>query len=274
MKKLSSFGLFTFLLISLALMPMAASAISVGTELVMLADVSGSVDATDFALQREGYAAAFRDSAIIQAIEDVGGIAATLVYWSEDQQVSVGWTHVTDSSSSNAFADAIFAAARPGEGTIGIGTGMTAAMNAGTGLLTSNNGFESERWVMDVSGDGSESIACSSYQPNCVPLQNARDAALTAGVDTINALWIQDRNYFGDFPNGSSSINALEYGLNNVIGGTDYFQELVGGFNEFAIGVRGKILGDIKPPPVPEPATLLLLGFGLFGLAGFKRRLK
>ena len=30
---------------------------------------------------------------------------------------------------------------------------------------------------------------------NCVPLQNARDNAFDAGVNTINALWIDDRDF-------------------------------------------------------------------------------
>jgi hypothetical protein len=269
-KKLSKYGLFGFLLISLALLPMAASAISVGTELVMLADVSGSVDSTDFSIQSAGYAAAFRDPEIIQAIENVGGIAATLVYWSAGQAIGVGWTHVTDSTSSNAFADAIASAARP-DG-IGTETGMAKAMNYGTNLFLANSEFESDRWVMDVSGDGSESVDCNFNNPICSAVQNARDDALDAGVNTINALWIQDRTFFGDFPNDTDSINALEYGTNNVIGGSDYFQELVGDFDEFAVGVRGKILGDIKPPSVPEAATILLLGFGLTGIAGLRCR--
>jgi hypothetical protein len=32
----------------------------------------------------------------------------------------------------------------------------------------------------------------------CAPLQAARAASLAGGVTTINALWIGDRDFFGD----------------------------------------------------------------------------
>lgn len=88
---------------------------------MLLADVSGSLDAADFALQRDGYVAAFQDAAIQNIITNLaGGIAVTLMYWSSGQTTAVAWTHLTDAASTNAFATAIAGVARPGG--IGIST--------------------------------------------------------------------------------------------------------------------------------------------------------
>lgn len=247
--------------------PTTVHAIPVGTELVLLADVSGSLDAADFALQRDGYAAAFRDAGVIGLIEATpGGIATTLVYWSDGQSMVTAWTHITDAASAEAFAVAIENAARPSSGS----TGLTDAMIYGTGLLTGDNGFESERWVIDVSGDGAESVKDAFNDDVCETCQAARDAAVASGVDMINALWIDDRDFFGD--DAADIIDAVPYGENNVIAGIDSFAHIVDNFNSFAGGIREKIFIELGPQGVPEPATLFLLGAGIMGLAGMKRR--
>ena len=93
-----------------------ASAAPVDLELQLLVDVSGSVSASEFNLQRSGYEAAFRSASIINAITGgtIGAIAAQLVYWSSTSQqaIGVGWTYIADSTTANAFADAIAAAGR------------------------------------------------------------------------------------------------------------------------------------------------------------------
>src|SRR5262245_41776056 len=99
---------------ALALSAPAARAVPVDLELVLAADASGSVDATDFALQRAGFEAAFRSAAVINAIQSgaIGSIAVPLIDFANDQAVAVGWTLSTDAATSNAFADAVAAAPR------------------------------------------------------------------------------------------------------------------------------------------------------------------
>src|SRR3954454_16257378 len=84
--------------------------------LVLAVDASGSVNQTRFELQRRGYADAFRNPRVLNAIRGLTtqSIAVTMTQWTGptlNVQV-VPWMQVKDEASANALADAIDAAPR------------------------------------------------------------------------------------------------------------------------------------------------------------------
>ena len=227
-----------------------ASAAPVDLELQLLVDVSGSVSTSEFNLQRSGYEAAFRSASIINAITGgtIGAIAAQLVYWSSTSQqaIGVGWTYIADSTTANAFADAIAAAGRPFSG----GTSIDAAIRFANPLYDSN-GFEGTRLVMDISGDGTSSTSST---------EAARDAAEALGI-TINGLPI----------GGSSSVESFY--TNSVIT-SDGFVVAASSFDDFGRAVAKKLEIEIGGSPIPIPAGGWLLLTGVGGLMAMRRRKK
>ncbi len=158
----------------------ARAAQAVDVALVLAADVSRSINDDEFALQRRGYAAAIADPRVIDAIGSGphGAIAISLVEWAgeSEQKTVVDWAVIHDAADARKFAAALLEAPRSFVGRTAIGSAIDFSM----GLL-GESGFEAERQVIDVSGDG------TSNQGR--PVTDARDAALGAGV-TINGLAI------------------------------------------------------------------------------------
>jgi len=241
-----------------------AHAIAVDLELSLVIDVSGSVDTTEYNLQMDGYADAFRSTTVKNAILAGNGIAVNAVFFSSSATEGVPFTLLNSEASILAFADVLDAFVRPSSGVVGTETDIHAGIDAavatfGTETGGAANGFESPRQVIDVSGDGLDNDGSA---PSI-----ARDDALLAGVDVINGLAIE-----GDF----GPFGVTNHYTANVIGGTGAFVITAEGFDDFATAVENKLVTEIigNPNAVPEPVTasLGLLSLGALGMFATRRR--
>jgi hypothetical protein len=247
-----------------------ARAVDVDLELLFLNDVSSSIEGFDYSQQLQGYAAAFRDADVIDRIENgaIGQIAVSIGFFANDLVQSIGWTLVSDAASGEAFASTVEVLARPSVGSLDdLAGALTDAI-----ALFDNNGFTGTREVIDVVTEGADDVNCAFDAPVCVPVQNARDAVLASGIDAINALLLDDRDFFGNDP--EDIIDAVAYGQTNIIGGTGSFAVFNEDFTDFPAAIARKIEREIDPPVIPVPASvpLLLTGLGAIGLMARRRK--
>jgi len=227
-----------------------ARAEEVDLKLVLAADVSRSVDDREFALQREGYAAAFRDPRVMRAIRSgpLGRIAVCFFEWSgtESQKLVIDWTVIGDIESAGYFADRLMREPRSAANRTAIGAAIDTSVK-----LFDVTAVESERRVIDVSGDGTNT--------NGRPPILARDDAVAQDI-TINALVILSPEPMPWNPEHTHPPGGLEnYFKINVIGGPGAFTIVVEGFETFAEAVTNKLVKEIA---LDHGATILAQGRG------------
>jgi hypothetical protein len=99
-----------------------ASITDVDLELSLLVDVSGSVNSTDYNLMIEGYALAFENPSIHDAIAAgaLGAIAINMVQFDGGNSEVIPWTLLDSSTASTSFGTAIRNVIRAGSGGTGV----------------------------------------------------------------------------------------------------------------------------------------------------------
>ncbi len=231
----------------------------VDLELVLAVDVSGSMDADEHRLQRQGYVSAFRHPGVLDAIKSgfLGRIAVTYFEWAgpRSQVITVPWTVIHNAKSADAFADIL--ATRP----IAVirGTSISGGLLYGLTLFN-GNGFSASRRVIDISGDGANNRG--------EPVVMARDFVVGHGI-TINGLPLMLKEYWGD------GTDLDTYYRDCVIGGPSAFVIAVNQQNQMARAIRRKLVLEIAGRRNPlVPARLSLVRGPTDCLVGEKQRLQ
>ncbi len=231
---------FSALFVLAATVAIAQDDVLVDLELVLAIDASSSVDHREFNLQIKGYEEAFLDPVVLSAIQggDIGGIAATLLIWAGDGDVRTiaRWTLIENEESAALFVAGFRNAPRY---LLRDGTSLSSVIDHAA-VMFSGNGFDGDRKLIDISGDGTNNIGR--------PPAEARDRALAAGI-TINGLTIL--NEFADLD---------IYFAEHVVGGPGAFIITARNFDVFSAAILNKLASEIAGTPGPVPNLAAIAG--------------
>ena len=230
------------LLLGLSL-PVARAAEPVDLLLVLAADVSRSVDAEKFQLQREGYAAAVANPEVLDAIRSgrQGRIAVLFMEWSGlgNQNVVIDWTLIDGPKAAQAFGDRLLESPRSFADRTSISGGIDFAV-----AQFAHAPFASERRTIDVSGDGTNNSGRE--------VTLARDEALALGL-TINGLVILSERPLPWNPAHTNPPGGLaNYYRENVVGGPAAFVLEAKDFNSFGQAIIKKLIAEIADATPPR----------------------
>lgn len=227
--------------------PAGAKGPEIDLALVLAVDISGSMDAGEQRVQREGYVSAIRSSEVINAILGglTGRIALTYVEWagSDIQNVVVPWTLIDSREAAVGFSNRLSRSPL----RVYRGTSISAALLLAADLFDALD-YSPARRTIDISGDGPNNMG--------LPLAAARALTLGKGI-TINGLPIMIPGHaFGD---GFGELD--DYYRQCVIGGPASFLFTVTSLREFPIAIRRKLVQEIafeRPAPARVQAAQAL----------------
>ncbi len=217
-------------------LPMAAAAaaqVPCRLALVLALDVSSSVDAAEYALQRDGLAAALSAPEVVGAIEAAGPIALTAFEWSGRYQQAriLDWAMLHT-------PEEVAAAARRIGGARRIDDSYPTALGyaLGHGAMVLQRGPACARRVIDLSGDG---VTNDGFGP-----EEAYRHFPFEGV-TVNGLAVTGHDRRRD-------PALLEFYRERVRRGPGAFVEVADGYEDFTRAMTRKLLREIGVPLLGE----------------------
>jgi hypothetical protein len=204
--------------------------------LAFAVDVSRSIDAAKFKLQRDGYVAAINNPRVIDAIRSgsSGRIAVCFIEWSGEtsQKLVIDWTMINSTESARRFSDGIVEAPRSFADRTSISAGIDFAVQQ-----LERAPFETTRRAIDVSGDGTNNSGRD--------VTVARDQALAKGI-TINGLVILSATPLAWNAEHTNPPGGLEeYYKRNVVGGPGAFVMVAQDFESFGQAMINKLIGEV-----------------------------
>lgn len=213
-----------------------AQAEDVDVALVLVTDVSRSIDDSEFALEKNGYASAFTNPRVLEAIQGgpAGKIAVAYVEFASSFEVRtvLDWTVIRDKASAQAFVDRLSGSPRSFWGRTAISAGIDHAMQ-----MLSETDLTATRRVIDVCGDGTNNAGREASE--------ARDDAVKAGM-TINGLAIiNDHPVSWTFAHVQPPGGLPNYYRENVVGGPGSFVLEVHDFASFGDAMTRKLVDEI-----------------------------
>lgn len=222
--------------------------------LVLLTDVSQSMDDREYAMVKNGYRAAFSDPQVIQALlSNAKGVAIIYVEFSGKDEFTIvkGWDVLTDAASAQAFGAAVAAAARTSAGSTALAPSLRKAAEM---LTTADTG--TARRVIDVASDHPNDDGRSAP---------VRDAAVAAGI-TINALPIVDGRPVVSY-DGHLTYATQQWGFEDtvafyrkhVIGGPGSFLVEARDYAAFGEALKRKLLRELISSPDDDASDRLAL---------------
>ncbi len=213
-----------------------ARADDVDVALVLVTDVSRSIDDSEFKLEKDGYTSAFTSQKVLDAIRGgpAGKIAVAYVEFASSFEVRtvLDWTVIQDKASAQAFVARLAAEPRSFWGRTAISAGIDQAVQ-----LLAETGMNATRHVIDVCGDGTNNAGREAAE--------ARDAAVKSGI-TINGLAIiNDHPVSWTFAHVQPPGGLANYYRENVTGGPGSFVVEVHDFATFGEAMTRKLVDEI-----------------------------
>jgi len=210
---------------------------------------------------------------------DIDGFVSSLAdnnFWTEYQGGALGnnaMSYVNNASGLKVQVD----------GTLGIGSNVLATtytlFNGGSSTISNISLFQ--YLDPDLGGTAINDAAVTSVGDQTMLLAMNYDSVPNSSIGLVNGGTMAGQNFvgweIGHYNELEGRIFAGNYDLSNTINGTNPFDVAMAlqyHFDILAAGASFQASTELVANPTPEPATLLLLGSGMLGMAYLKKRKK